>query len=221
MILNDADNIMLGSTEVSKVYCGDALVWERGGRVVPTGYDEIEYYRTSSYETLNTRMRPTSGTLRYELTYLAHSFSYSNDMLLGGFNSDPYNLRDVCSIYVFIWENGTLGMQEWTGTWHDLYPVGVAPLNTVLTVSGVFSAGYMALTVGGQTYSTTNAVAPLERDVWLCSNGGNGYSPDINVYSLRLWDGGALMRDMVPVQRESDNKYGMWDFVTQDFYPFV
>lgn len=29
MILNNADNIMLGDDEVSKVYCGDVVVWER------------------------------------------------------------------------------------------------------------------------------------------------------------------------------------------------
>lgn len=29
MILNNANNIMLGNDEVSKVYCGDVVVWER------------------------------------------------------------------------------------------------------------------------------------------------------------------------------------------------
>lgn len=52
MIFNNADNLMLGSSEVDKVYLGSAVVWERGGGSIPQevlayAQDIISHYNLS------------------------------------------------------------------------------------------------------------------------------------------------------------------------------
>lgn len=43
MIFNNADNLMLGSSEVDKVYLGLAVVWERGGDIPQEVLTQIAY----------------------------------------------------------------------------------------------------------------------------------------------------------------------------------
>ena len=51
MILNNADNIMLGGSEVDRVYCGSVVVWQRGGNipaeVLAYAQDIITHYNLS------------------------------------------------------------------------------------------------------------------------------------------------------------------------------
>jgi len=39
------------------------------------------------------------------------------------------------------------------------------------------------------------------------------------VYSFKMWDGDTLVRNMVPVQRDSDDEIGMYDLMHGVFYP--
>ena len=45
MILNQAENIMSGADEVSKVYCGINLIWSRIPPVVPVSNFELDVTR--------------------------------------------------------------------------------------------------------------------------------------------------------------------------------
>ncbi len=40
----------------------------------------------------------------------------------------------------------------------------------------------------------------------------------LNIYAFKLWDGEELIRDYVPCLRKGDNKPGMYDLVTNEFY---
>ena len=39
------------------------------------------------------------------------------------------------------------------------------------------------------------------------------------VYSLKMYTDGVLVRDFVPVRRDADGLYGLYDNVTQNFFP--
>lgn len=67
MILNNADNVMLGENEVSKIYCGSALVWERGGSILPPGYTQKEYLQTNGEQVINTEYTPQTDVFKAEM----------------------------------------------------------------------------------------------------------------------------------------------------------
>ena len=59
---------------------------------------------------------------------------------------------------------------------------------------------YMQISIGDNIYNESSV---------------QGY---YNIYYFKIWDNGTLIRDMVPVKRLSDNKYGMYDYVNDQFY---
>ena len=58
MILNQAENIMLGATEVERVYCGINLIWSRIPPVVPVSNFELDVY---NFTASNPKVYDTNG----------------------------------------------------------------------------------------------------------------------------------------------------------------
>lgn len=49
MVLNNADNIMSGNSEVSRVYCGTVKVWERGGSIPSDVISTVQYVKENYF----------------------------------------------------------------------------------------------------------------------------------------------------------------------------
>lgn len=49
MVLNNADNIMFGSAEVDRVYCGIIKVWERGGSIPSDVISTVQYVKENYF----------------------------------------------------------------------------------------------------------------------------------------------------------------------------
>lgn len=49
MIFNNADNLMLGSSEVDRVYSGDIKVWERGGGIPSDVISTVQYVKENYF----------------------------------------------------------------------------------------------------------------------------------------------------------------------------
>lgn len=49
MILNNADNIMLGGSEVDRVYCGSVVVWQRGGNIPAEVQAQVAYLKSNYF----------------------------------------------------------------------------------------------------------------------------------------------------------------------------
>ena len=60
MILNNADNIMVGSRQVSSVYAGSQLVWNKGG--LPSGYTKVLYLRSTGTQAIDTGYTPNNSS---------------------------------------------------------------------------------------------------------------------------------------------------------------
>lgn len=229
MILNHADNIMHGDIEVSKIYCGDVIVWQRGGgRVLPEGYTAINgYYMEQS--PFNTNFRPTSGVLKVEAG-LTIVDSGAEMRLVGGFNSEPYDLRDSGTVAIGYYSNPndckfyshTLkkdgGYVEDT-CWSDSHT------GSSYEISAVASSTKLSVTVNGDYTETitVNQAPVLERDVWIGCNGNPAYGGSMyymtgTIHYLKLYDNDTLTRDFVPAVRDSDGQSGLYDFVTEEFY---
>ena len=230
MILNNADNIMIGTSEVDKIYCGSNVVWERNSptpiRPVPVEYEALESFDNEHYYCLNTLLRPQSGTLKFECNVSCDEFVGDN-LIFGGFFSDSYNLRDSNTNWCWINTDGSVTVSQWNGGQIGATSVaGDVQLNTPIEFSAVYSASELSVTINGQTYSR-GGMSVLAREAWIGSNGGkqSQYSNcsigNFSLYWFKIYDDNDLVRDFVPVKRLSDDAYGLWDFVTEEFYPWV
>lgn len=223
MIMQSVDNLMLGGVEVEKAYCGDALVWERGGgRVIPAGYEEQDYAVNPVFNTL---FRPQSGVLRFECK-VTPKVPMNDKVFLGGYLSDPVSYADTSTVQLSKQSNSSVRlMQIYTNDtgrhgWALNSPANSFPTDVPAVISGTFSLEYQILTVNGTTYQQAGVAVVLPRDVWYGSNGSANTDTTSDLYYLKLYDDATLARDMVPVKRLSDETVGMWDFVTSSFYTY-
>ena len=79
---------------------------------------------------------------------------------------------------------------------------------TRYTLSNVSSsyAGHTTLYLGC-AHNTSNGTGPYK--IWRPA--------DIMVYSLKIWESGALVRDYVPIYHHNEGRYGLYDNVNQTF----
>lgn len=205
----------------------DLYFIEEGGeeeRSVPEGYESLAFFDNERLYSLNTGFKPQSGSLSFEGKVAITG--YSGD-IIGGFDANPYSMRDKFTIWVYCLDSGGGVTLE---THSDGAKVqssgGVMPLHTPFEFSGVCAEGKRSLTVNGSTTTISSGSAALARDVWIGSNGAYGNSVGaIKLYYFKFYDGDTrtsenLRRDLVPVKRLSDDTYGCWDFVTQQFFAF-
>lgn len=249
MILNAADNIMLGDTEVQKVYCGDELVWERESpvpvRPVPPEYENMEYFtfpEAPNQRPINTLYRPTTIPAKLETRIRLSKYYPSGQnsaCLVGGYNSAPTSYQNSYNFYVVIdgssstvffvaYIEGQLRNQ--TNTTIIESPVAAPSLNTWFDVSSTWNLKHVDLTVNdrfNESNITTAFKSFIARDIWIGSNGEpRGIAADWlftgDMAFFKLYNGdGTLARDMVPARRKSDNREGFWDFITEAFYTYT
>lgn len=219
---------MFGDSEVSKIYCGNTVVWERNARVLPAGYTAIEgYYMQQS--PFNTNFRPSSGVLKVDAG-LTIVDSGADMKLVGGFNSDPYGLRDSGTVSIGYYSNPndfkfySHTMKSSGGyvsdvCWSDSHT------GSSFEISAVASSTKLSVTVNGDYTETvpTYQSPILERDVWIGCNGNPAYRGSMyyltgTIHYLKLYDNDTLARDFMPAVRDSDSQSGLYDFVTQQFY---
>lgn len=193
------------------------------GRSVPEGYELLTFFDNESRYSLNTQFKPQSGSLSFEGKVAVTG--YEGD-IVGGFDADPYSLRDAFSIWLYCRSSGGVTLETHPDGAKIQSSESVMPLDVPFKVAGLCSAGIRSLTVDGNTTTISSGRAALARDVWIGSNGAYGSSVGaIKLYYFKFYDGDTrtsenLRRDLVPVKRLSDDTYGCWDFVTQQFYAF-
>lgn len=211
---------------------GDAVTFavykNASAPVVPSGYEETDYYSFSGSQAINTGFTPTSGVLKVEtaLKYPAYlAPGMGSNFLIGGFNSAPTSYGSH-SFQLFLTSGGQLEIALMDGghtTMHKETPI--LPMNLLYEINAVFSSNIVSIELNGTTYSEENTlgITVPQREVWIGANGDPNVGGDVgyammNVNYLKLYDGSELVRDLVPVVRTSDNKAGFYDLVTENFY---
>lgn len=173
---------------------------------LPNGYTEVEYIQSTGTQYIDTGV---AGTTAYGLyfEFMPTSLSGNFQNYLTGYTDDitigEHSSLDRC----FVRFRG----QEIS---HNL-PTSLTQFNRVEMLNGV-------LTWNNLTFNIT-AGASLGRHndtIYLCMN---KYYPNIiaacKIKLLRLYDNtNSLLRNLIPCYRNSDNKPGMYDLVTDNFY---
>lgn len=214
MILNNADNVMIGSTEVSKIYCGSAVVWERGGSILPPGYTQKEYLETSGEQVIDTGYTPQTDVLRIEARIM---YGQSRDKAI--VQSRLFGLwTNASQIYLYTNSNSnalfTTGSQLQNNQIFDF----VAENNATQKLVQIDETQY--------TNTNTAQIADANNPIYLLASKYSNAQPISNfdyfytgrMYYCKIYDNGVLVRDLVPAVRDSDNKPGFYDLVTNQFY---
>jgi hypothetical protein len=207
MILNQAENIMLGSTEVQKVYLGSELVWER------SRFQLLDFIQTTNQQYFNTGYFPGENT-RIECEVLLMD-NYDNQIqeLFGCDNFYiRYNQYGNHSMDVSFGGNRTTNtvslpyfrkirivMDRQAVSWYDENNQLISRLTLP---SGTVYTSYHPLWVGCR------------------NNNGSVYCfGEFCLYSFRIYENNSLVMDFVPAKRKSDGVSGMLDTLTEQFYP--
>lgn len=186
----------------------------------PSGYTEVEYLENVSPNLayINTNFAPNENTrVIADLQYVTSSL-HPRAFGCGKWNSVGY---------IFNAENGITSSGVWKWKFgsnnNDWIPTGVATdfnRHTVEINNGVLYIDNVQIT------STTVSTFQLNDNLGFFGSIYNGTLDGTSVgenmfgkfYSFKIYDNGTLIRDFVPMVRNSDSKAGMYDTVNDVFY---
>lgn len=187
---------MLGQT--------NAKIVTSGGGDIPSKYTVKSYIQSNGKAILNTKIKPDKTTVIQAKFIYSHS---EGDTFIGGINYD----------------NNTCLRFFWAGaTYLDYGSEG----NRISTDAGVISTSATYEYEIGNRY-----IKNLSNDTIIVSGSSVNFNQltfDIKVFSegdygkllyLKIYKGGNLVRDYVPVLDTTDNIYGVYDKVAQNFSP--
>lgn len=218
MILNNADNVMIGSDEVSKIYCGSVIIWERGGSILPPGYTQKEYLQTSGEQVIDTGYTPQTDIFKAEMRIMYQVQQYK--VLIG---SRLINLWAQISILDLWTDNNRNGLYSNAALINmeadHIYDIIIEhnAVNKVLEINGVEFT---------DTNITQIADVGADNPFYLFATKYDSGQPISNfnsfytgrMYYCKIYDNDVLVRDFIPAVRDSDNKPGFYDLVTDQFF---
>lgn len=178
-----------------------------GGGGIPSRYTVVNYIESDGKAILNTKIKPDSTVVIQAKFVYSH---YSGGTFIGGQTENR--------------ENGLRFFVSSTRTFLDYGSEG----NRILTEDAVRSTSATYEYELGNRY-----IKDLSNDTTIVSASAVSFNQlnfDIKVFSegdygkllqLKIYKDGNLVRDYVPVLDTTENIYGMYDMVTQNFYPSI
>lgn len=174
---------------------------------LPQGYTEVEYIENTGTSYINTNVVLYSSSSNSFILKgkIAPQFTQG-----AGDNQTFINSESVYSPYYgFSWRFNSYG-----GFKFDVNPSGSVTLS-----ADTLSDGASAFTITASQVGATDNV-PLGL---FCSYKNSSYTSTYRsskgkLYSLEITLNNEIIRDLVPAKRDSDDKYGMYDLVTNTFY---
>ena len=207
MILNNADNVMIGSTEVSKIYCGSAVVWERGGGILPPGYTQKEYLQSSGEQVIDTGYILQSSIFKVETQIEPTNVSIRDIALI---SNNTFGI-DIYYSQLYFWTNSNS---------HPLYSGMLLSADTVFDIVIENTDSNKSMNTNGNVtaYNAPGQLAQTERNLTIFQSPTWGNAFQGKMYYCKIYDNDVLVRDLVPAVRDSDNKPGFYDLVTNQFF---
>lgn len=173
---------------------------------LPSGYTELEYIESTGTQYINTGARVTSSINTF--TFSVMFLSNSDARWFGGYNN------------ILAYKNGLIPVRI-GGTWNDSY-AALLSLNQKINVE-------LVTTANGYTLSTDRVTQQILSGRTVTTDGYDLYlfavaaevavgKPQLRVYKYSQSSNNALVRDMIPAKRTSDNAIGMYDLVGKKWY---
>lgn len=87
---NEVKDILIGDTQVLKVYRGEDVIWERGG--LPSGYTEVKYLESTGTQWIDTGLRISKNDIiTIEWLFTGVPYDNTNNYIFGGRDSATLN----------------------------------------------------------------------------------------------------------------------------------
>lgn len=213
----ELSNIMIGETQVQKMYLGTNLIWEHSTSRLPSGYTELEYIASTA-----------TGGQYIDLNILLYDTLNKNYDIAIKFNAIGKGKDNTTQGTIF-------GCQDNTGS---PWPGTFIRVNGTNMVGRYIGGSGKDNTLGqlGNDIELTEKTSP-SKNVTNYNNSGKTHTwgtslfcifnnqtktamiryIEAKLYYFKLYVEGALVRDMVPC-KNPNNVVGLYDLVNDVFY---
>lgn len=215
--ISAASKIMLGTTEATKMYIGDTLMWQAQTIPVsrlPQGYTELEYISSTQsggqYIDLNIKIYEVANTtfdIAIKFKLIGAGQDSTTQATIFGCQKDvsPYP-----GIFIRKYNNSVTG--RYVGA--NIKDRTIGQVGNIIELPEQTSPNKNVYTsVGTSTHTWGTSL--------FCyfNNGSNNPArfAEADIYYFKLFVNGTLVRDMVPC-KDSNNVVGMYDVVNNTFY---
>lgn len=229
MILNNADNIMLGAAEVDRVYCGSVLVWERNTpppSPLPEGYTQLNYIQSSGAQWLRTYITAPQSTdtvrvqMKFAFTNITGQFVLAGCDPPYGSITGGYGLTLGCSSIdnkIFVQVATPAGRGD-----PEIRPGDIVPsVGTDYEIDMTTSGNALTGTINGTSFSQTISNTPTLAFALFAQGVGDDAGPRwfayTKIYFCKIWINDTIVCNLMPCVRDSDSKFGMYDTIAQAF----
>ncbi len=175
-------------------------------------FNVVDYYDCGN-SGMSVGCTPTSGVLRFQWSLEILDISKSMD-IHGNWGRPGSGYYDWLAYDSAAHRFQLQQYSPWIYCYSDVTDVSA---DTVYDIEGIISASGMSITVNGIT-NTASGHAAASRDFWLFNNGSGNTQANVRTYSLKIWDNNLLIGDLLPVERRSDGKAGLWNQVNDEVY---
>lgn len=173
-------------------------------------YTRLEYIESTGTQYIDTGLTNTA------IAKAEYSFSITSNItevhaIAGSYNSNGSNYFGLVRL-----SDNKLNYRVRTA----FVPCGdVVELNTKYNVDVDIQSNSQSMTCNGVTVTSTYNAVSASNNIYLFKiNDLSATGLRGRIYYFKLWQNGTLVRDLVPVIRNSDNEIGMLDRVSGQFF---
>ena len=173
-------------------------------RIVPSGYQEVEYIESTGAQTVDLGIVPGTDTdVEMDFRILDNS---GEPMFFGqGWQGNGYMLCVSSGNFMFFGNSNPHG----SGTQGVDFHLTVVDATMTIAKDGTPISG-----------TPTTVITDASNNKNLILFGTSGHMAKMRFYSMKIWKGKELVRDLVPCYETADGgRDGLWDFASGTFLP--
>lgn len=208
MILNNAENILVGNQQAERAYLGTIPIWES----FPAEYQKIAYIEATGNQYINTGLFFSASAYHYETE--CELSDESGNQLFGFKYWYAHAIMIDNNIYKFC--SGEYDVRNTPFAAGSKLKITVD--KATKTITGENNSQTVSETFTNDFHPSSSNYPLIIGGCWNIYNdsfygGGKG-----KIYSFKFSQNGILEGNFVPCYRKSDNKPGLYDTVRNQFY---
>lgn len=224
---NNIGKLYFGSNSIGKAYLGNNLIFQKGGGggggggdddELPAGYTRMTYIEAPRWtKSFIATGVIASNNIGFEIDALVYdSINQTEDeygCLLGArysSNSDDFQLTTYTAD-----NSGFSGTLRLGGSDNNFSGRITQGVRFTAKLNGT------TYTVNGTSTTVSRNIGSNAKEIYLFALNQNGIATQYGharIYSFKLTNSGTTILDFVPCKRDSDNRYGFYDTISQSFF---
>jgi len=171
------------------------------------GYTKLSYIESTGSQYINTGISSNGMGIKADVQFELTTNSTAEQAIVGRSTGGGYEL--------YFGGGTTIGLYRDSGYRADLsmsYGPGV-----MYNIVGEITSSTISINVNGST-KTSSGVNSMSAAQMVLFRHNSKYNISAKLYYAKLWNNGTLVRDYIPVKRNSDNVAGLYDLVSETFF---